>query len=403
MNHILFITTHNLATNPRIVKEIKLANNLGYKTSLICFEFENWSKSINDQILSELNFNKLITIPAGRNKIFSWLKSVLLEKIFRGINYIFPLPIKFLSYAHSRRSVLLLNAINEIEKVDLVIGHNPGAIYATFIAAKQFNCKAGFDMEDYHPGEGNDSYLQKITLTLMKKLLPKFNYVSFASQSILTQCKESINHLPIDSSFVINNCFPSNEFLEPLSISDNRLQLVWFSQQINISRGLEQLIPVVNRNEDKFNLTLFGDCNAHFKNQFLDKQKGIQLGGVLPQKMLHQKLSAFDIGLALEPGKDLNNELALSNKILAYLQSGLFIIATDTMEQLRLFNKEPNFGITLDKKLSNLEKTLLQLHKELAEIRKSKITRFVNGKELAWENESLILSNIWNSLLIALN
>jgi hypothetical protein len=280
--HILFITTHNLATNPRIVKEIKLASDLGYKTSLICFEFENWSKRINDQILSELNFNKLITIPAGRNKKFSWIKSVLLEKIFRGINYIFPVPIKFLSYAQSRRSVLLLNAINKIEKVDFVIGHNPGAIYATHIAAKKFDCKSGFDVEDYHPGEGKDIHLQQLTFSLMKKMLPRFNYISFASKSIMNECKNTIGQTANQSTFVIQNSFSQNEFIEPSIKKNTKLELVWFSQHIDIGRGLEKIIPFINTHNDKFQLTLFGNCNPSFKTNFIDKNNGIDFAGVLP-------------------------------------------------------------------------------------------------------------------------
>ena len=41
----------------------------------------------------------------------------------------------------------------------------------------------------------------------------------------------------------------------------------------------------------------------------------------------------FDIGLALEPGRDENNQIAISNKLFTYLLAGNVVIATATKGQ----------------------------------------------------------------------
>ena len=62
--------------------------------------------------------------------------------------------------------MLLLNAIGDLKgDYNLVVGHNYGAMYPAVMAAKKFGCKCGFDMEDYHPGEGHDVGFQPVSYT----------------------------------------------------------------------------------------------------------------------------------------------------------------------------------------------------------------------------------------------
>lgn len=396
-NRMLFLTTLNLASNPRLVKEIRLALHLKKQVTVICFRFNNWSSEINDKLLSEFQTVRFIQIDGEKSSYFSWLTSAISEWINRKLSKWISLPLFMHAVAISRRSQLLVDALKKVSAADWVVGHNPGAIYATYKASQKFKCKSGFDVEDYHPGEGNDKHLQNITLSLMKKIFPKFNYVSFASQSILNESEKNIGSFLIQKSIVINNCFPENEFIEPAAINDKRLRVVWFSQHIDKSRGLEQIIPIVHKHSDKIVLTLFGNCNESFKQKYIDRQNGIELGGILPQLELHQRLSTFDIGLAIEPGKDLNNELALSNKVYAYLQAGLFIIATDTIEQHRFLEKLSDAGIIVNKKFSNIEDIFIQLNANIENLRNEKLNRFAKAKSYSWQPLSLQLTNLWVS------
>ncbi len=66
---ILFLTTHNLATNPRLLKEVELALANGNAVELICFEFNNWSYHLNEELKTRLSNVKIHTINAGRNPI----------------------------------------------------------------------------------------------------------------------------------------------------------------------------------------------------------------------------------------------------------------------------------------------------------------------------------------------
>lgn len=392
---ILFLSTLNLATNPRLVKEIRLASHLNYDITVICFKFNNWSNELNDNLLAEFKNVLFIQIDGERTALFSWLKSIMSEKINRIISKLFLLPSKYLSSSISRRSILLTEKLGKISAADLVIGHNPGAIFAAYKAGQKFKCKVGFDVEDYHPGEGYDRHMQHITLSLMKKLLPKFDYLTFASESILNECKKNIFFSSNQSLVTIINSFPQNEFKLPEKNNDKKLRLVWFSQHIDSGRGLEKIISVISKHADKVSLTLFGNCNPEFYRRYIDTQDGIILGGVLDQSALHHQLSYFDVGLASEDiTTDKNRDVCLTNKICAYYQSGLYIIASATTEQSLFLERKQSHGVVY-KNIKEFESELMELHLNINFIRQNKNMLFEHALTDSWEFESMKLTELW--------
>lgn len=395
MKKILFITTHNLAANPRLVKEIQLAVDNGFSVEVVCFVFRNWSFDANKILIEQFSSLgvQFHCIEAGREAKLNWLRSAIKEKYNRFIAGVFNLKGAGLSVAVSRRSILLQKAIQKIKSADLVIGHNPGALYPTFYASKKFNCKAGFDVEDYHPGEGNNPFLQKLTKQLMQELLPKMDYVSFASPLIKEEVKKDLG-TEGKNWFTLLNYFPSMEFVAPAPI-EGPLKLVWFSQNISFNRGLEQLIPVLKNNE-QVELHLFGNCDEEFKIQWFLEINNIVLHSSLPQAQLHKQLANFDIGLALEPGKDLNNELAISNKMLAYFQAGLYILASNTKAQSRFMNEYTGHGNVTTLQPGELQIVIQKLVESKQQIRAMANHRFSNAQQFNWEAESPKLINQFN-------
>ncbi|MFM2359361.1 MAG: hypothetical protein RLY16_1354, partial [Bacteroidota bacterium] len=264
--HLLFITTHNLATNPRVYKEVRLALQHGFTVTLICFEFEHWSKKIDEQLLKTISGAQIIQIPAGRKPLLPWLKSVVTEKLFRWLGKGIKLPVSWQAGAVSRRNQLLIKAIQKVQSADWVIGHNPGALFATWYAAQQLSAKAGFDVEDYHPGEGDEGYLSQVTLQLMERLLPKMNYCSFASPLIMQETALTIQ--PTPRWFTVLNYFSKTEFTRPALIQ-NKIKLVWFSQNINVGRGLELILPQIKQLAEQVELHLIGNMHPQFQQTYL--------------------------------------------------------------------------------------------------------------------------------------
>lgn len=393
--HILFITTHNLATNPRLVKEMELALQNNYAVSVICFEFNNWSRHFNEELKNKLGSKiNYIGIAGNRKPRWPWLMSSFLFLISKWILLFLPQHKFWLSVRCNKRSWLLMRALKKLPgSFQLLLAHNPGSFYPAWQFATKHNIPLGIDLEDYHPGESHQESVNTIFKQLNRAILPKANFITAASPDILEYSEKDLEDT-LKSKRVVLNYFPSKEFVLPVANDADTLSLVWFSQNISFGRGLEQLIPVI-KNHPQIALHLFGHCNTDFKNQWLHDTENIHLHGPLPQAQLHQKLCQFDVGLAIEPGKDVNNELALSNKMLAYFQSGIYILASKTIAQSRFINSFPQHGMVSGLQPPELKQAIETLLLQKESIRSSAIQRFENATMHNWETESQGLLKLW--------
>ena len=374
-----------------------LAIKAGFQIEIICFEFNNWSKANNDQLIKQLGDIKIIKIDAGRKHILKWAWSILTEKIAQFTNLYYSKSDHFLSQAVSRRSDLIIQNLQNVSMPDLVIGHNPGAMWPTLFASKIFNCKAGFDVEDYHPGEGDNQKVQSFTRQLMIRILPKFDYVSFASPLILQQLEHDIM-ITKSCWFTILNYFPKNEFIAPINNKEGRIKMVWFSQNINAGRGLELILPLLKKYENTVELHLIGNLNSDFFALHLKNIANLFIHSPKQQNELHKSLAEFDIGLALEPAKDINNDLAVSNKILAYLQAGLYVIATETSGQKKMLTDWQQHGVCFDCNNNNLQSILDNVIDNIQTIKSEKNSRFQAFKNNHWETASEKLLKEWKTV-----
>ncbi len=396
---ILFLTTHNLATNPRHVKEIKLALQQNYEVEVICYIFRNWSYEMNHKILQEFQNQgvKFHSIEAGRENRVQWFIAVAKEKSARLFSRIVPLKNAALANAVSRRNVGLLAAVTKITSADWVIGHNPGALWATLYAGKRLKCKMGFDVEDYHPGEGNDMHLQGLTKKLMQQVLPKMDYVSFAAPLIMAAVKKDVK-CNDQNWFTVLNYFPAEEFATKESFMTGPLKLVWFSQNISFGRGLELILPSVKSNPEKLELHLYGNINEDFKEENLDGMNNIILHGAISQIKLHEELAKFDIGLALDIPTDINRELAITNKLLTFLQAGLYVMATNTKSQHLFMASFPDMGICFDYERNNSDQIIKSILNNMNSLRNHRKERFEKFRKNNWEMESLKLIKTLDNL-----
>lgn len=375
---------------------MRLALQEGCEVEVVCFEFNNWSYAFNQQIMQEFKEAKVHIIQAGRKPFLPWAVSVFLEQFLRVTARVIPLKGWALSQSVSRRTYLLIRKIKTLAgNFDMVVGHNPGALYPTYFAGKRFQSKTGFDVEDYHPGEGDDKKVQGFTKKLMNTYLPKMDYVSFASPLMKN---ETISDIGKEGRHWVDvyNFFSREEFSEPRSNSENILKIVWFSQNVNYKRGLEQVIPVLDHFKDSIELTLIGNRKEIFFENFLSAYPFVKYLPPMDQQSLHKKLSEFDVGLAIEPGKDDNNLIAWSNKLLTYFQTGLFVLATDTPAHRDFLNRFPMHGIALPLQEEYAQLSIEKLLAQSKSIKSEKQKRFYAARSYGWEREAEKLLEVWN-------
>jgi glycosyltransferase involved in cell wall biosynthesis len=397
--HILFLTSANLACNPRCLKEVRLAVASGYRVSVVAFYMRNWADEKEKDIVKELADVDIHYLEATKKAFPSWLLATVIEVTGRAVWKLFRGGIFWPAMAFNKRSWLLHRWVKKWKtNPQLVIAHNPPAFYAAYRLARQYKIPFALDIEDYHPGENDDEQAAIIVTSLMSKLLPLTAYTSFASPLIRDYCKKFLAPGMV-SPVVINNVFPSQAFPAPSTPSGGKMRIVWFSQNIGAGRGLEEMIPCMEEFADRIEVTLIGDPRHPFCEDLTSARPFISILRPLSQDQLYKTIGTFDIGVAPEPGKDLNNGLALSNKIWTYFQGGLFILASDTPAQSAFISEHPGHGICVVLDRTVVARALGDLIDRLSEIRSAKDARYERAKQFGWEKESLGLLNIWREVL----
>lgn len=384
------------------MKEVRLLAPSGNRITVVGFNLHNWTtpkEALLNQELGEVRFHYL---EAGRQPFMPWLYASLVEKASRLIQPMLPSNTRIAAFALSKRSWSLLQWVKKNRKrYDLIIAHNPPAFYSAVWLAAKTSSPYALDVEDYHPGEGSNGAEQRSAALLMRRFLEKASYVSFASPLIKTYSQRLLGLEDKESFLVVNNTFPHAGFRQPAVIDPtDKLRIVWFSQFVDYGRGLEKILPVLDKFRNEIELTLIGSTRQAFLDKEVKGRDYIRSFDSLPQTALHRELSNYDIGLALEDGSiDLNRNICLTNKIWSYLLAGLYIVATDTEAQCHFLEEYTGHGVNTSLSEDIFTAAIARLIKDRETIRASGISRFEKAAAAGWEKESVILLRQWQKIL----
>ncbi len=393
-SRVIFLTTANLATNPRLVKELQLAVSIFDEIHVVEFSIGGWSDDVTKVLKLDFPRVDFTDLQGTRKPWFRWLVVTFLEKFLLKINMNL-LNVKYLSYSLNKRTIILKNYISKLRRdYCWVIAHNPGAFYPALLLSKKSNCKLGLDIEDFHPGEFISFSMSERMLKMMNFILPKADYCSFSAPLIQKEIEFTI---PKSSKrwFTIINGFPQAEFKQQLIVNSEKIKIVWFSQNITPGRGLEKFIGIIPEFSDIIELHLIGDLSLLNKNLLFQSNSSIIIHPPMKQNDLHEFLSTFHVGLAIDPPLNRNRELAITNKLLAYAQAGLFIISISAQGQSEFLEQSGlNFKI-----LENEENQIKQCLNGLVEYyRKDKLdsrSQFDIAKKYSWESMNSELIKVW--------
>ena len=391
---VVLITSGQPSLNPRLVKEADSLINAGYDVTVLYSYWNEWGTELDNILLPTKKWEAVLIGGSPQKNTLTYFLSRLIHKAAKIINQKTKGK-SFASLAIARTSYFLAREAPQY-KADLYIGHNLGALPATIKAAKVNKSLCGFDLEDFHRQEvSNDSTHPDVVLKkyLEEQYLPQADYISVSSPLIAEAYKKLF---PAKSPIILCNVFNHNPNIKhsPRNPNDT-IKLFWFSQTIGTNRGLNDAIDALILLKDyPFELHLLGylpdDVRSIFTKRLLKEPTiKIYFHEPLPPDELAVFASQFDIGLALEPGFSINNELALSNKIFTYLQAGLGIVASDTQAQSDLINQYHSIGKVYQKGNAQLlADVLLFYHQNRDKLYETQAASLVLAREeLNWEIE----------------
>lgn len=387
MENLLFISTSSLASNPRLVKEFAFLKQ-HYKCTVLCFEHQDWTADLSKKIVAlhpEVHFvaieRKKCIIETGMAKLY--------HKLCIFINPLLKNKLWVAAFASNDKSPQLLRRAKKLCKqtaFSTIIAHNLGAFYPARQVAKRYGVRLQLDVEDFHPGEAlyfNEAHEEANRHLIMQACFSEAYSISYAAEGIAKACKARYQISKEVRQATIINSFQSSDFKKPKTKTNALLKCVWFSQHIGPKRGLVQIFEAAKAHPN-IEFHLIGNANGSYLN-LQNLSSNIILHPILSQAALHDFLSTMDIGLALERADaDSNRDICLTNKILAYAQAGLFILATDTYGQAQFLNTlSYQAGLLIEE---DLVQSLTDITLQALDLQ-SKTKRWEFAKAFAWEEE----------------
>lgn len=208
------------------------------------------------------------------------------------------------------------------------------------------------DFEDWHSEDLLPQHRSYVPLRLLrgleKTLLMRAAYSTTTSEVLADALHVTYGgNRPV----VISNSAPLSPL--PDRHDDAALQrFFWFSQTLGPGRGLEAFVDAWSRMSQPSQLTLLGNGAAYAERLLarlpVERRANVVVQGPVPPGELPAVIARHDIGLALEVRSIRNRDLAITNKILQYLNAGLAVVATRTAGQRETLAHRPDAGIFVD-------------------------------------------------------
>ena len=397
---VVLIALGQPSTNPRLLKEALWFSEKGCEVHVLYCFWSNWGYCYDKKIIAD--YPSIYWSEIGGNpytKKLTYFYTRIRFKLFRLLAALFPASLFFAERSICRCFSELFQTGSEIN-ASLYIAHNLGALPVVGKIASIRSKTFVFDAEDFHRGQyGNDSF-EFIQYSLIENYwMPKAGLITVASPFIADRYK----HLLGLESLLINNVFSIKNAPEAKSELSSPIKLFWFSQTIGKGRGLEEILTALKKFPiASFSITIMGDLNNEMENYMrglVVEKKELKvdlqfLGPIEPDRVL-EIAANYDIGLALEPGINENNNLIYTNKLFSYLLAGNAILFTATTAQEYFFNKHQNIGWiypsgNLDKLVMVLEH-ILKNPLELLSFKQN--SRQLASKIYNWEIEQNKLIN----------
>lgn len=349
MYKVVFVTPGQPALNPRLVKEAETLVRLGWNVTVIYAYWNDWGKHFTEELIRSSSWNAVCAGGDPETQPLTFLFSRLLFRLSRlllaktgNFTTFGPLAIA--------RSAFFLRRTLKRYPADLYIGHNLGALSAVVEAAKRHGAACGFDAEDFHRCEisdDTDSLHYRLCKFLEDACLKKVDYLS-ASSPLIAERYAAIYQREVPA---LLNVFERPAGRPSFQHGEGPLKLFWFSQTLGSNRGLETIINAVTRSGVPAELHLIGMVAPEYRQALVELAQ--ENGRCQALLFFYQPVKAaelftfalqMEIGIASETGFCLNNQLALSNKLFTYLQSGLAVIASNTAAQYQFMSETPGIG-----------------------------------------------------------
>ena len=334
MAKIAIVTRASFCMNPRVWKEAD-ALSTAHDVTVFGVPFDRAQAALDQQMLESRRWNYHAAVDLTGRSFSSKMEQYWYRLTSRRARYwtTYGLPDPdAIGYGIERLYDTVYAA-----KADLTIVHlEPGFWVGSELA--KAGRRIGADFEDWHsensPELAHDDPQICFYRSLEQQIVHSAQHLTAESEAM---CEALLQTYKGKRPEVVHNSVYATSY-RPRRRRDATVRLIWFSQTIGQGRGLEDLFAALPHVQGDWELELRGHHLAATE-QWVTKQvpaqirRRIRLEPIVPVWQLTDVIAENDIGLALEIPTCRNKDLTASNKLFRYIQSGLPVIASDTIGQ----------------------------------------------------------------------
>jgi len=340
---VCIVSSGNLASNPRLLKEADALHEAGYAVTAVVCDYTAALRDFDDDIAAKVPWT-VVRVPRPAWEPYLHATSKLGARILSSAGL--GVPVSLAASAYGGPAQALRHAMRDLP-ADLYIAHYVPALPAAAFAARRHSGMLGFDAEDFHAGEGTGGASEDFRMAMVRLIeracLPHCVHMTAASPLI----GEAYKSLYGVSSTTVLNVFPLELLTTGATPCARRadkgtLRAYWFSQTVGLDRGLQAFLKAMAVAKGRVSLDIRGgDRWGHGDSLLaLARELGIAervrlLPTAAPDEMVDLAAS-YDLGLSLETEATESRRLCLTNKIFTYLLAGVPVMMSDTPAQSAL-------------------------------------------------------------------
>jgi glycosyltransferase involved in cell wall biosynthesis len=340
---ICLVSPSHLASNPRLVKEADALHEVGYSVRVVTGDATPGVRPLDATILARAPW-PVVKVGLGPRPFY----------LARRMRQVFARTAFDLGARADRVAVWAQSTITgrlaraaEAAAADLYIGHCLEALPAAAWAARRYGAKLGFDAEDDHVGELDETPEKRSHIEVRRRIeavyLSQCHHLTAASPGIARAYRDryGVTMTPILNVFPLAQA-PVNGSASRHRNRGDSLSVYWFSQTIGPGRGLEPFIQAMGKARGRLTLSLRGSdylgYSAWLKTLAAEANvaDAIHFLPSAPPDEMARLAACHDIGLASELMVPPNRAISLTNKIFVYLLAGIPVLMSNTPAQREL-------------------------------------------------------------------
>lgn len=349
MKHILVISFSNLATDPRVNRQIRW----------LMKDYRVTAAGLADPELPGVDF-----VPLEREAKGPVRKAVGVGRLLTGQYERY--------YWDDPRIERYLDVLTRVG-ADLVIANDIETLPLALRLGK--GARVLFDAHEYAPGQFDDRFLFRILrkgyrVYLCRTYIPRVDAMVTVSQGICDAYERDTGVCPE----LITNA-PDYCELSPQPLTNGKIRLVHHGAAIE-SRGIENMIRMMDHVDERFELSLI---LAPTSRSYLERlrQMAAERSNVfflppVPMRTLPDYLNRFDVGVYLLEPRNFNSMYALPNKLFEFVQARLAVAIGPSPEMAAVVRQHGLGRVSRDFAPASLAEELNRLDRDELEKYKQK-------------------------------